>query len=219
MLKRKSLVPKLVAGVILCSTISVLLPQGAHASYLGERRAAMTQEQRDAHDARMKELDELTEKIYEGSYKGEDGYLYLRDGTKVTGTSTNVGIGVLSADVRYERNCITSMTVDGAFLTNQKYYKDLCSKYNLDYDRLVQEYYAGKVSSYPQLRWGWAKNADGQWFYSELGKEWYSNGWKRVGDKYYYFYHTGLMAHDTTVDGCYVGADGASDRVPAGHIK
>lgn len=52
----------------------------------------------------------------------------------------------------------------------------------------------------------WKQDSDG-WLYSEGNS--YAEGWREIDGKYYYFYPDGYMAKATTIDGYYVGADGA----------
>ena len=52
----------------------------------------------------------------------------------------------------------------------------------------------------------WKSNNDG-WWYTE-GNSW-ANGWKQIDGNWYYFYSDGYMAHDTTIDGCYLNSNGA----------
>ena len=80
----------------------------------------------------------------------------------------------------------------------------------------------------PQTANGWVQNDSGEWSYYKNGEpvkgwlsdnqKWYwlgkntgkmfSNGWKQIDGKQYYFYADGSMAINTTVDGKTVGADG-----------
>jgi Leucine-rich repeat (LRR) protein len=43
-------------------------------------------------------------------------------------------------------------------------------------------------------------------------------GWKDIGGKWYYFYDTGYMAHDTYIDGYYVDSSGVWTRNSSGKI-
>lgn len=52
----------------------------------------------------------------------------------------------------------------------------------------------------------WKQDNTG-WWYTE-GSAW-SVGWRLIDSKWYYFYDTGYMAHDTTVNGYKLGSDGA----------
>ena len=52
----------------------------------------------------------------------------------------------------------------------------------------------------------WKSNNAG-WWYTE-GNSW-ANGWKQIDGNWYYFYSDGYMAHDTTIDGCYLNSNGA----------
>ena len=81
----------------------------------------------------------------------------------------------------------------------------------------------------PQTANGWVQNDSGEWSYYKNGEpvkgwlsenqKWYwldkatgklfSNGWKQIDGKQYYFYADGSMAVNTKVDGYAVGADGA----------
>ncbi len=81
----------------------------------------------------------------------------------------------------------------------------------------------------PQTANGWVQNGSGEWSYYKNGEpvkgwlsdnqKWYwldkatgkmfSNGWKQIDGKQYYFYADGSMAVNTKVDGYAVGADGA----------
>ena len=59
------------------------------------------------------------------------------------------------------------------------------------------------------MNYSWQKNKAGQWFYSADGRTWYSNGWKQIGGKFYYFYPNGVLAVNTTTpDGYRVDASG-----------
>ena len=53
---------------------------------------------------------------------------------------------------------------------------------------------------------GWINGTKG-WSYMTKGT--YSDGWNKIDKKWYYFYKdTNLMAHDTIIDGDYIGSDG-----------
>lgn len=52
----------------------------------------------------------------------------------------------------------------------------------------------------------WKQDKQG-WWYSE-GDSW-SVGWKQIDGKWYYFGQDGYMVHDTTINGYYIGSDGA----------
>lgn len=52
----------------------------------------------------------------------------------------------------------------------------------------------------------WRQDTTG-WWYAD-GNSWYT-GWKNIDNKWYYFYSSGYMAHDTVIDGYTLGADGA----------
>lgn len=54
---------------------------------------------------------------------------------------------------------------------------------------------------------GWKHSANGWWNTEQLC----ISGWQLIEGKYYYFGIEGGMQHDTTVDGYYLGADGAWD--------
>ncbi|NRT88092.1 hypothetical protein [Clostridium beijerinckii] len=51
----------------------------------------------------------------------------------------------------------------------------------------------------------WKQDNTG-WWYTE-GNSWATN-WRHIGDKWYYFYSNGYMAHDTTINGYYVNSNG-----------
>ena len=51
----------------------------------------------------------------------------------------------------------------------------------------------------------WKQDSNGWW--NTEGNSW-SIGWKQIDGKWYYFNSDGYMAHDTLVDGYYVGKDG-----------
>ena len=55
----------------------------------------------------------------------------------------------------------------------------------------------------------WHQDEDGKWYYlAEDGKA-VKNGWKLIGEDYYYFLKSGVMAVDALVPGGErVGADG-----------
>ena len=81
----------------------------------------------------------------------------------------------------------------------------------------------------PQTANGWQQNDSGEWSYYKNGeplKGWFSvdqkkywmdkttgkmfsNGWKQIDGKWYYFYPDGAMAVNTTIDGYTIGSDGA----------
>ena len=48
---------------------------------------------------------------------------------------------------------------------------------------------------------------DSDWWYTE-GSSW-ATGWKLIDGNWYYFNSDGYMAHDTTIDGCKLGSNGA----------
>ena len=57
--------------------------------------------------------------------------------------------------------------------------------------------------------------ANAQWkqdntggYYTE-GDSYIKGAWKFIGNKWYYFYANGYMAHDTAIGGYYLGTDGA----------
>ncbi len=52
------------------------------------------------------------------------------------------------------------------------------------------------------------KQEEGQWYYEQDGAN-LCSGWEKIDGKWYYFKDTGVMAADETVEGYYVGADGA----------
>lgn len=52
----------------------------------------------------------------------------------------------------------------------------------------------------------WKQDSNG-WCNTEGSSQ--SIGWKEIDGKWYYFYDTGYMAHDTTVDGYTLGSDGS----------
>ena len=52
----------------------------------------------------------------------------------------------------------------------------------------------------------WKQDTTG-WWYTE-GSSW-ATGWKLIDGNWYYFNSDGYMAHDTTIDGCKLGSDGA----------
>lgn len=49
---------------------------------------------------------------------------------------------------------------------------------------------------------------DNQWYYEQDGVN-LNNGWNQIDGKWYYFKESGVMASNETVEGYYVGADGA----------
>lgn len=51
----------------------------------------------------------------------------------------------------------------------------------------------------------WKKDNTG-WWYTE-GKS-YAKGWREIDGKWYYFYSSGYMARNTTIDGYYLNGDG-----------
>ncbi len=54
----------------------------------------------------------------------------------------------------------------------------------------------------------WHNDAYGWWYEDESG--WGpSDEWMMINGKWYYFYTSGYMAHDISIDGCYLGSDGA----------
>jgi hypothetical protein len=54
---------------------------------------------------------------------------------------------------------------------------------------------------------GWTK-IDGQWYYFD-SKGYMKTGWIYDSGNWYYLYGEGIMAHDTTIDGCYLNSNGA----------
>lgn len=52
----------------------------------------------------------------------------------------------------------------------------------------------------------WRQNSTGWWY--SLNNSW-ATGWTKIYGKWYYFYSTGYMAHDTVIDGFKLGSDGA----------
>ena len=52
----------------------------------------------------------------------------------------------------------------------------------------------------------WKNDNTGYWY--EDGDSWVT-GWKNVDGKWYYFNSNGYMAHDTEIEGCKLGSDGA----------
>lgn len=52
----------------------------------------------------------------------------------------------------------------------------------------------------------WKQDSTG-WWYAD-GSSWYT-GWKLIDGNWYYFYSSGYMAHDTTIDGKYLNSSGA----------
>lgn len=52
----------------------------------------------------------------------------------------------------------------------------------------------------------WKSDNQG-WWYTE-GASW-STGWKYIDGNWYYFNADGYMAHDITIDGCYLNSSGA----------
>lgn len=63
----------------------------------------------------------------------------------------------------------------------------------------------------------WKQDSTG-WWYTEGNS--YVKGWRPIDGKWYYFYSNGYMAHDTTIDGYKLGADGTleSNRIPVSTI-
>ena len=66
----------------------------------------------------------------------------------------------------------------------------------------------------------WAYNwqqIDGTWYYFG-GDGWMKTGWQQIDSAWYYFYGSGAMAADTTIDGCYLDANGVwqEKQEPAG---
>lgn len=51
----------------------------------------------------------------------------------------------------------------------------------------------------------WKKNSTG-WWYTE-GSGW-ATGWRLIDGKWYYFYGTGYMAQNESINGCYVDSNG-----------
>ncbi|MDO5517789.1 MAG: hypothetical protein Q4F66_09550 [Clostridium sp.] len=62
------------------------------------------------------------------------------------------------------------------------------------------------VSAIP-VQAAWKQDNTG-WWYSRGLSSWVT-GWKQIDGKWYYFYSSGYMAHDTTIDGYQLGSDGA----------
>lgn len=60
-----------------------------------------------------------------------------------------------------------------------------------------------KGSSYATT---WTK-IDGQWYYFD-SNGYMKTGWVKDNGNWYYFYVDGTMAHDTTIDGCYLDGTG-----------
>lgn len=60
----------------------------------------------------------------------------------------------------------------------------------------------------PAVRYGW-EFASGHWYYSADGRTWLKSTWQQINGKWYYFYSSGIMATNTTVQGYRIGADGA----------
>ena len=66
----------------------------------------------------------------------------------------------------------------------------------------------------------WAYNwqkIDGSWYY--FGSDgWMKTGWQKIDGAWYYFYGSGEMAANTTIDGCYLDANGVwqEKQEPAG---
>lgn len=54
---------------------------------------------------------------------------------------------------------------------------------------------------------GWTQ-ISGQWYYFD-NNGYMKTGWLEDGGNWYYFYGEGAMAHDTTIDGCYLNSSGA----------
>ena len=52
----------------------------------------------------------------------------------------------------------------------------------------------------------WKKDNTGWWYTVNNS---YAKGWKEIDGKWYYFYSTGYMAHDTVIGGYKIGSDGA----------
>ena len=47
------------------------------------------------------------------------------------------------------------------------------------------------------------------WYFID-GSGWYpANEWMKINGRWFYFYASGYMAHDISIDGCYLGSDGA----------
>lgn len=51
----------------------------------------------------------------------------------------------------------------------------------------------------------WKCNSVG-WWYTEGNS--YATGWRYIGGEWYYFYGSGYMAHDTSINGFYVNSNG-----------
>ncbi|MFD0769845.1 hypothetical protein ACFQZ1_13610 [Bacillus sp. CGMCC 1.60114] len=66
-------------------------------------------------------------------------------------------------------------------------------------------YYLNAPSGDMQVGW---KQLDGKWYYLNNSGV-MQTGWVSTGGKWYYFYDSGEMAHDTYVNGYWLGSDGA----------
>lgn len=214
--RKKSLVPKLVAGVLLCTAFTSVSPLEAHASTAFDTwRAGRTEEQLKEDQAAHERAHEATQKANAQVYKGEDGLLHRKsDGSVITGTAE---IPTARSEKSIYQGNITMGILSGNFLKDKTdYYKDACRRYDLDYDALVKEYYASVVTGeYPTMQKGWSKNAAGQWFYSEDGVNWYK-GWLHDKDgKWYYLFQSGLMATNWDEGNTHLGPNGASTTVPS----
>lgn len=188
MVKRKgSLVTKLLAVMVVCSTIATINVKPVNAATFAD---SLTQEQKQ----------ELADEKAKGAWDCEPGK-----------ETQAVYWGHVSADEAGKSACLNNM-ITGKFIGQEDYYKQRCAAIGLDYEALSGQYYAKQVSEYPQLRWGWAKNHDGKWFYSEDGTAWAKDGWKQIGGKWYYFYETGVLASNTTIGTYVINADGVWEQ-------
>ena len=213
--RKKSLVPKLVAGVLLCTAFTSVSPLEAHASFLSELSAEEKQQMIEERDR----ADAITEKANAQVYQGEDGLLHRKsDGSVIRG---DVGrVNAHSAEDNYRSDTINSI-FRGDFINDKTgILRRECEDLGLDYDALVKQYYASQVKGdYPTLQKGWSKNAAGQWFYSEDGVTWFT-GWLHSADGnwYYLFPKTGLMATNwdvqSTTGNCHLNEAGICDKAP-----
>lgn len=218
--RKKSLVPKLVAGVLLCTAFTSVSPLEAHASTAFDTwRAGRTEEQLKEDQAAHERAHEATQKANAQVYKGEDGLLHRKsDGSVIRG---DVGrVNAHSAEDNYRSDTINSI-FRGDFINDKTgILRRECEDLGLDYDALVKQYYASQVKGdYPTLQKGWSENAAGQWFYSEDGVKWFT-GWLHSADGnwYYLFPKTGLMATNwdvqSTTGNCHLNEAGICDKAP-----
>ena len=63
------------------------------------------------------------------------------------------------------------------------------------------------LAAVPALAGEWKQEGD-QWYYEQDGA-YLHGGWEQINGKWYYFKDSGVMAADETVEGYYVGPDGA----------